>query len=161
MARGDDPAGILAAGVDDVEGNRGAEVHHDRRRSPKSARGNGIGDPIGPDLRRVVVADRQPGLDPGRDDQRLATEERARELADRGRERWHDARNHHSPRLRIHAGLAQERQQQALVLVSGSPPIRRQAPRVGERLITEDAENGVGVADIDDAEVLLSVQHAL
>ena len=56
-------ADVLARRRDDVEVRRGAEVDDDARRPVALLRGDRVRDPVGPDLARVVVADRDPGRD--------------------------------------------------------------------------------------------------
>ena len=74
LHRGLDPgrehaADVLARRRDDVEVRRRAEVDDDHRRAVALLGGDRVDDPVGPDLARVVVADRDPRLDAGPDDE--------------------------------------------------------------------------------------------
>ena len=63
-------ADVLPVGREDVEVRRRAEVDDDARRAVALLRGHGVRDPVGPDLARVVVADRHPGADARAHDER-------------------------------------------------------------------------------------------
>ena len=51
-------ADVLALGRDDVEVGRRAEVDDDHGRAVALLGGDGVDDPVGADLARIVVADR-------------------------------------------------------------------------------------------------------
>ena len=55
---------------DDVVGDGGAEVDDRARAAELLVARDRVDEPVGPDLARVVVADRHPGLEPGTDDAR-------------------------------------------------------------------------------------------
>ena len=74
-------ADVLALGRDDVEVRRGAEVDDDARRAVALARRDRVRDPVGPDLARVVVADRDAGLDARPDGRAAARAPSARRRA--------------------------------------------------------------------------------
>ena len=93
---------------DDVEVRRGAEVDDDARRAVALLRGDGVDDPVGPDLARVVVADRDPRLDARADDEQLRCAQRV-------------ASRSHS---RTSAGTVEERQIPSTRPRSRSPPSR-------------------------------------
>ena len=61
----------LARRRDDVEVRRRPEVDDDARRAVQLARGDGVRDPVRPDLARVVVADRDAGRDARPEDEQL------------------------------------------------------------------------------------------
>ena len=73
-AREDHAAEVLALGRDDVVRDGGAEVDDHARPAELLVAGDRVHEPVGPDLARVVVADRHPGPQP-----------RARRPASRGR----------------------------------------------------------------------------
>ena len=68
-SRREHAADVLARRRDDVEVRRGAEVDDDHGSAVALLRGDRVDDPVGTDLARVVVADRDPGLDARPDDE--------------------------------------------------------------------------------------------
>ena len=76
----DDPAQVLAGRRDDVVGDRGAEVDDDAGTADPIVGGDGVDEPVGAHLARVVDPDRHPGPDRRADDQHLVLEVAARHL---------------------------------------------------------------------------------
>ena len=86
------PPTYSPVGRDDVEVRRRAEVDDDARRAVALLRGHGVRDPVGPDLARVVVADRDPGADARAHDEQPARRPSAGELLVLADERRHRRR---------------------------------------------------------------------
>ena len=143
-------AQVVAGGVDGVDGGGGPEVADDGRTAVEVLGGDGIGDPIGSDQRRVVVVNADAGPDTRSDDERGMPKALAGELVDAPGEVGdhiadHDRRN----RLRLQPGRAQQGDDHQPQLCSGRPGLGVQ-PEIGDQPApVEDTDDGVGVADVD------------
>ena len=109
------------------------------------AGGDGVRDPVGPDLAWIVVADRHAGRDARAEDEQLdagpAVGERlvlAHELRHRGAE--------HDPVERLELD---ERAQHHRELVARVRPVGADPELLGQALAVEQPEDGLGVADVD------------
>ena len=122
-------ADVFALRRDDVEVRRGAEVDDDRGRAVALLRGDGVDDPVGADLARVVVADRDPRLDARPDDEQrrmrppLASRSHSRTSAG-------TVRREADPVDRL--GVEQAAEQDA-ELVAGARALGREAPVLARR----------------------------
>src|SRR3990172_1788954 len=88
--RGDDSAHVVPAGRDVVERRGGAEVEDNARLLVFRIRGDGVDDPVGADLLRVVHLDGDAGLHARPDDQGCDAEVAHAQIHDRRRERRDD-----------------------------------------------------------------------
>ena len=150
-ARRDDPAEVLAVGADGVVGERGAEVHDDAGALDAVICRDGVDEPVRPDLARVVVAQRHPGLDPGADDQRArgpgsgAPSPPTRAPAAAPCWRRSSSSGRRGRRRAARGGCAAPRP------ISSAVELRTVAKRQCsiERVVVERPEVGLGVADVD------------
>ena len=116
---------------------------------------DGVDEPVGADLVRIVDPDRHPGPDRGPDDEHLVTEVAARhrrpllgELRHRrGDDRAVDVGEPHSPQ-------AEQVRQRGAELVPGRLAHGGKPPVLGDDVlaVAVDAEVRLGVADVDDEE---------
>ncbi len=84
-AGGDGAPQVLAVDRDGVEGRRGPQVHDDAGASVEVVGADGVGDPVGTDLLRVVVEDGHPRAQPGLEHHARHVEPPRRHLAQRRR----------------------------------------------------------------------------
>ena len=112
-----------------------------------------VDEPVGPDLARVVVADRHPGLEPGADDADVAVEvalAHRRPLRPQLRHRRGD--DHPVEHLEVHAAQREQVAQHRAQLVGGRLAHGGEAPVLDELPVAERAEVGLRVAGVDDEE---------
>src|SRR5437763_4591799 len=137
----------LAAFAHDVEVGRGAEVDDDRRPAEDVMRGERVDDPVGTNLARVVVEDRDAGLDPRLDDDGgnvcVVTVEDAPQFMQ------HSRNGRARSDTRRCWLVLQEPAEQQRDLVGGCASVGLDAPRLDKLLPLEAADHRVGVADID------------
>ena len=144
----------------DVVGDRGAEVDDDAGRRRPVVGGDGVDEPVGADLARVVDPDRHPGPDRGPDDEHLVRRGSGApsrvhcsdELRHgRGDDRGARCRAKPQPAQRQQVAPAPRRARRA---VDSRTVANRQCSDDLSRL-AEHAEVGLGVTDVDDQ------QHAV
>ena len=149
-ARHEHAAEEVALGADDVEVHRRAEVHADRRPAEALADRDGVGEPVGADLARVVVAQRHPGLQA-----RADGEHRVAEVALAHREPLRLERRHRrGDDRRADVGEPDAAQLEQVAhrraeLVGGRLGHGREAPVLDEPAVAKRAEVRLGVADVD------------
>ena len=66
-ARRNDPAGVVARRIDDIERHRRAEIDHHHRRAEPRVRRDGVGQPVRADRRRLRVVNADAGHRPRRE----------------------------------------------------------------------------------------------
>jgi hypothetical protein len=147
----DDPAEILSVRRDGVVGDGRAEVDDDARPAETVVCGDRVDEPVGPDLARVVVADRHTGADPRPDDAHLVTEVALRHLGPLGTQ-LRDGRGDDRGVELVEAHPAQFQQvaQRSAELVGGRLAHGREAPMLMQARALEGPEVRLGVADIHD-----------
>ncbi len=137
-------ADVLARSRDHVEVRRRAEVDDDARHPVPLLRGDRVRDPVGPDLARVVVADRDAGADARTHRQQLDAHPFGQLVVGleqaRNRRREHDA---------VEWGIAEKAVEEDPELVAGAMRLGRDPPVLAERLVGEEPEDGLGVPDVD------------
>ena len=146
---------VLTLGRDDVEVRRGAEVDHDHRSAVAVLRGDGVDDPVGTDLARVVVANRDARLDarPDHEDRCLGPPGgEALPLADEGR----DGRPEADAVDPIEVEHAREQHPE---LVARPAALGREAPVLLELRVAVEPEDGLRVADVDREEHVISCRR--
>ncbi len=148
-ARGDDAAEEDAVGGDAVEGGGGAEVDHDGVRSVEASGGQRVGDAVGAHAEWLLDVQADGQVTGGADDEGITVQVPLAGLGQRlgqGRDDGRDGRARDP--APIQPALPEHRSQEQAVLVGGAfgsggqPPVRRQL------LAVEDAQHGLGVADV-------------
>ena len=139
----------VAVLVHDVEVRGRAKVDdHDRPAVPPMCRQR-VRDAIRTDLRGVVHAQPDTGLDARPDHERRSLEVALRQTGERLRERWHDAADDERVELReCQVLLIEEAVDRDGELVLGAVMDGGQAPRAEQLGVLVDAEDDIGVADI-------------
>ena len=134
-------ADVLPVRGDDVEVRGRAEVDDDARRAVALARGDRVDDPVGPDLARIVVEDRDAGLVPGPDDEERRLRVVARELLVGADERRH-GRGEADAADVLEAEVAQLEQpaDEDAELVAGALGLGGDAPVLGQALAVVEPE---------------------
>src|SRR5688572_22327634 len=152
-ARHDDSARVLPLLGDDVERGRRSEVDDDAGAAQPLVGGDRVDDAVRADFLRGVVEDRHPGADSRLHEERLATGDLAKGLAQGELERRDDARDDH---VAGGVGRAAPRVEQPLRrqrdLVGSRVPARRQPPVADELLALEEAEHRIRVSDVHGEE---------
>src|SRR3954471_5569933 len=147
--RRDDPAEVLAVGADRVIGERGPEVHDDARALDPVVGGHRVDEPVGPDLARVVVAQRHAGLDAGADDQRLVAQVAARHLLPLRRQLRHRARHDRARQVgEPDAAQLEQVAKRGAELVGSRVPDRGKAPVLDELSPVKRSEVRLSVPDV-------------
>ena len=141
----EDAADVVAVGRHDVEVRRRPEVDDDHGRAEARLRGDRVDDPIGTDLARVVVADRDPGADARADGEERGVRPAAGEPFPFAEEH-RDGRREADPVDRVGVEQPAEEDDE---LVTGPAPVGRDAPVVDEPVAVEQPEHGLRVADVD------------
>src|ERR1700687_3172603 len=148
--RGYRSAEVVALGVDGVVGDGGPEVDHHHRPAVFRIRGERVGDAIGADIFRILIADPHPGLDPRTDHDRLAFEVAARSLDQRGVQVGHDAGDDDPAHyVQLEAAEVEELAELHSHFVRGPLSVRGHAPVGDQPLALEQGQADVGVADVD------------
>ena len=139
-------AGELARRRDDVEVGRGAEVDDDRRGAVALARRHGVGDPVGPDLARVVVADRHAGRRrPGPSTSSSTPAQRSAKASYSPTSRGTDEQRTIPSSVESSTSAAQQHRQ----LVGGLRRVGADPELRAELVALEETEDGLRVADVD------------
>ena len=133
-------ADVLALRRDDVEVRRGAEVDDDDRRAVALLRRDRVHDPVRPDLARIVVADRDPGLDARADDEQRRLRPLRRERLPLPDEHGHGA-GEADP---VDGVEVEQPGEDDAELVGGRRALRREAPVVRELAAGVEAERPSG-----------------
>ncbi len=147
-SRREDTADVLALGRDDVEVRRGAEVDHDDRGAVALLGRDRVHDAVRADLARIVVANRDAGLDARADDEQRGVRPLPCErlpLADQHR----DGRGKADP---VDVVEVEQAAQQDAELVGGRGALGGQPPVVRQLGVRVQTERGLRVADVDGEE---------
>ena len=139
-------ADVLARRRDDVEVRRGAEVDHDRGRAVALARRDRVRDPVGPDLARVVVADRHAGRDARAEHEQLGARPA---LGEATRTRATSCGTVDESTIPSSASSSTNARSITASSSAGVRGIGADAELVGEPVAVEQAEDGLRVADVD------------
>ena len=136
-----------------VERGRGAEIDHDDRALVTLERRDRVDDPVRPELARVVGEDLDAALDPGLDLERnmskCSFDQLDHRLVQLRHDAPHDRGGHALARDPVHR---EQRMQTDAVLVGGASAGALHAELMEELRAVEEAEDDVGVADVDDEE---------
>ena len=168
-ARGDGPAEVLTRRRDGVEGGGRAEVDHHARAAEQVVGPDGVGDPVGTHLLRVVVEDGHPALHAGLQHHGGDVEPASHHLAEVGGDQ-RDRRGHGDAGdtrvVDVEPVEVEQLGEEQGMLVGralghrGQPPVVGQAGRLvpvpgpggGQGLaevVGEEPDHGLGVSDID------------
>ena len=116
----------------------------------RSVRRDAVGDAIRADLRRVPVEDRHARVRHRIDDQRVQAEIATRHPLEDRRQRRHDGSHHDAgDRPAIDRVVAEQADHHQPDFVGRPLAQRQQPPAHDEPLAVEDAEDDVGVADVN------------
>ena len=146
--RREHPAHVLPLRRDDVEVRGRPEVDGDARRAVAVARGDRVHDPVGADLVRVVVSNRDPGLRAGADDEDLRLRPALREELELAHERRH-RRGEADAVDRVEVEHLPE---QRAELVAGAAGVGGEPPLLGQPVAVVEAEDRLRVAHVDGQE---------
>ena len=115
---------------------------------------DGVGDPVCADLLGVVIENGHPGLDAGLEDHGVELEIALGHLPERRRQPGDDRGDGHAfhvPEQR-HFPMSEEIVDQREMFVAGALVVGGDAPVVCQLVILVEADDGLGVADVDDKE---------
>ena len=165
------PPEVLAGGGDGLEGRRRPKVDDDGRPAVEVEGPDGVGDPVGTDLARVLVEHGHAGLHARLDDERLPVEVALREASERSGDPGDRRAQGHALHIGppVEAVESQELLDHERVLVGGPFHVGRDPPVVEQRRVRQpapvlsrcgvvtvdvvEADHGLGVADVDDQQV--------
>ena len=103
----DDPTGVVARRIDDVERHRRAEIDHHHRRAEPRVRRDGVGQAVRADRRRLGIVDADAGHRPRRELPSRALPALAQQPLERRVESGHHAAKHRTGKT---LGLGQAQQ---------------------------------------------------
>jgi hypothetical protein len=137
-------ADVLAIGRDDVEVRRRPEVDDDRGRPVALLHRDRVRDPVGADLSRIVVPQRDAGADARTEHERRQPRAVREPLV-----LAHERRNGRREADAVHDVEVEQRRDEHIELVRRRAALGRDAVVLGEPGVVEHAVDRLRVADVD------------
>ena len=149
-ARGDQAAGDHALVIDVVERRGGAEIGDQHRTAVRVIRAHAVGEAVRTQRLRVVDANVDAGFDSGADHHGIDVQELDDACTERVHDLRHDGRDDHVIDIRgTQAAQREELRDHQAVLVGRVVRFRRDSVGADDVVAVQEAENDVGVADVD------------